>query len=103
MIRLVAFLGFGIFGVGKGNPDVILLQDIKYWDPVLAGRFHTDIVTVVFSKPVTQLVQAFRKGRKAGLLILCAFDGISNTNAGINPGFVDIKPTAIIFLDFKRQ
>jgi len=87
----------------KSNPDVILLQDIKYWDPILAGRFHADIIAVVFSKPVTQLVQTFCKGRKASLLILCAFVGISNTDTGIDPGFVDIKSTAVVFENFKQK
>ena len=101
MIRLAAFLGFGIFGVGKSNPDVILLQDIKNRDPKLAGRFHTDIITVVFRKPVTQLLQTFCKGRKAGLLILCTTVRIGNTDASKDPSFMDIKSTTVIFENFK--
>ena len=81
----------------------MLLQDIEYRDPVLTGRFHANIVTVVFGKPVTQLIQTFRKGRKATLLILSTIIGISNTDTGINPCFVDIKSTAIKFQDFKRR
>ena len=37
------------------------------------------------------------------LLILRTIVGISNTDTGIDPGFVDIKSTAIEFQDFKRQ
>lgn len=31
----------------KGNPYVILLKDIENRDPVLASRFHIDIITVM--------------------------------------------------------
>lgn len=63
-IRLITLLRFGIFGVGKSKPNIILLQDIKNRDPILAGRFHADIITVILGKPVTQLLQSFSKGRK---------------------------------------
>ena len=79
----------------------MLLQDIENRDPVLAGRFHANILAVVFCEPVTQFIQPFRKGRKASLLILSTIVGISNTDTGIDPGFVDIKSTAIKFQDFK--
>ena len=81
---------FGVFGMGKGNPEVMLLQDVENGAPILAGRLHTDIRTVVFDKPVTQLIETFGKGRKAGLLILCTVEGIGNANTGKDPGFVDI-------------
>ena len=81
----------------KSNPKVILFQDIKNRNPILASRFHTDISTIIFGKPVTQLLQTFGKGRKASLLILCTFVGIRNTNAGIDPSFVDIKSATVIF------
>ncbi|MFR5899654.1 MAG: hypothetical protein ACLUIO_09185 [Neglectibacter timonensis] len=54
-------------------------------------------------KPDTQLMQTFRKGRKASLLILCTIIGIRDTDTGINPCFVDIKSTAVKFKNFKRQ
>ena len=81
----------------------IVFQDVVNRDPVFTGRFHTNILAVVFSKPITQLIQPFGKGRKASLLILRTIVGISNTDTGIDPGFVDIKSTAIEFQDFKRQ
>jgi hypothetical protein len=89
--------------MGKRDPDVMLLQDIENRDPILAGRFHADIITVVFCKPVTQLIQTFCEGRKASLLILCAFVEISDTDAGIDPCFVDIESTAVVFDNFERQ
>ena len=75
----------------------MLLQDIKNWDPEFASRFHTDISAVVFSELITQFIQPFRKGRKACLLILRTIVGISNTNTGKDPGFVDIESTTIKF------
>ena len=85
----------GIFGVRKSNPYVIFLEDIENRNPILAGRFHTDISTVVFGKPVTQLLQTFSKGRKASLLIFCTTVRIGNTDASKDPGFMDIKSTAV--------
>ena len=47
--------------------------------------------------------EPFGKGRKAGLLILCTAIGIGNTDAGIDPGFVDVKATAVVTKDFKHR
>ena len=80
-----------------------VFQDIENGDPILAGRFHADVVAVVFCKPVTQLLQTFGKGREAGLPVFGTAFGIGNANAGIDPGFVDIKATTIEFKDFKGQ
>ena len=89
--------------MGKSNPEVILLQDIKNRDPVLADRFHADIRTVVFRKPVTQLLLTFGKGREAGFFIFRTFKEIRNADTGKDLSFVDIKSTAVIFKNFKRQ
>lgn len=61
-------------------------------DPVPVGRFHTDFGTGVFGKPFGQLLKAFGEGREAGLLVLGKTVGVGNTDTGIYPGFVDIKP-----------
>lgn len=66
-INLIAFLRLGIFWLRKSNPDVILFQNIKNRDTVLTGRFHADIRTVVFGKPVTQTIQTFGEGKRASL------------------------------------
>ncbi len=89
--------------MGKRNPMVMLLENIENRDPIFTGRFHADILAVVFCKPVTQLIQSFCEGRKASLLILRAVVGIGNTDTGIDPCFVDIESTAVVFDDFKRQ
>ena len=37
------------------------------------------------------------------MLILCTAIGIGNTDAGIDPGFVDVKATAVVTKDFKHR
>jgi len=67
------------------------------------GRFHTNVRTVIFSEPVTQLMQSFGKGRKASLLIFGTAVGICDADTGKDPGFVDIKSTAVFTNNLKRQ
>ena len=59
--------------MGKSNLDVMLLPNIKNRNPVFTGRFHTDICTAVFRKPVTQLIQTIGEGRKGGFFIFRMF------------------------------
>ena len=86
----------------KSNPEVVFLKDVENRNPVFAGRFHTNVRTVIFSKPITQLIQSFGKGRKASLFIFSTSVGIGNTDTSINPSFVNIKTTTIITNDLKR-
>lgn len=86
----------------KCNPQVIFLKDIEDRDPVFSVRFYADICTVVFGKPVTQLLQTFCKGKEANLLILCPVVGISDADMGIDSCFVDIKTTAVFLDNFKQ-
>lgn len=44
-----------------------------------------------------------RNNALEGLLIFSTFVGIRNTNTGIDRGFEDIKITAGVFENFKRQ
>ena len=41
------------------------------------------------------------KGRKECLLIFCTAEGIRNTDAGKDSGFIDIKSIIVIFENFK--
>ena len=52
---------------------------------------------------VTSQTQSFGKGRKASLFILSKSICIGNTDAGIDPGFVDIESTAVFTKDFKHR
>ena len=36
------------------------------------------------------------------MFILCTFKGIGNPDTGIDPGFVDVKPTAVVTKDFEH-
>ena len=83
--------------MGQGNPNFVLLKDIEYRDPILTGRFHTNFKTAVFCKPVSQFLKPFGEGRETSLLILSSAVCVGNPDAGIDPCFVDIKPTAVGF------
>ncbi|KLU60591.1 hypothetical protein CEB3_c29740 [Peptococcaceae bacterium CEB3] len=78
-------------------------KDVEYENPKLAGRFHTNFDTGEFRKPISQLSKALGKGREASLLILSTAICISKTDAGIDPGFVDIKSTAVSTKDFEQK
>lgn len=49
-VILIALDGFDPFGIGDGDMH-LSLQDIEDRDPVLTGRFHADIVTVIVKQP----------------------------------------------------
>jgi hypothetical protein len=102
-VSFISFLWFGVFGVCDNDRNVCLLQDIKYRDPILTGRLHTDFRTIVLCEPITQFTQPFRKGRETSLLVVGSAICISHSNAGIDPGFVDIKSATVFTKDFKRQ
>ena len=78
-----------------------ILKDIEHRYPELTGGFHTNIVTVVFGKPVSQFLQAFCKGGKASLLILCTSICVSNSDTGVNLSLVNIQSTAVFAENLK--
>ena len=75
---------------GGGDPAG-LFKDIEHRYPELTGGFHANIVTVVFGKPVSQLLQSFRERGEASLLILSASIWVGDSNAGIDPSLVNIQ------------
>ena len=77
------------------------LKDIEYRDPVLTGRFHADIRTVIRGKPCGKIPQTSGERRESLFLVLSTTISISNTDTGKDPGFVDIKPTTVETKDFK--
>ena len=100
MVGFVALLGFRVFWIGQSY-SAGFLKDIKHRYPKLTGGFHTNIVTVVFGKPVSQFLQAFCKGGKASLLILCTSICVSNSHTGVNPSLVNIQSTAVFAENLK--
>ena len=87
--------------MGKGNKTG-LFKDVEYSDPIFAGRLHADFGTGILCKPSSQFFQAFGKGRKAGLFIYGDSVSVGDSDAGINPCFVDVKPTAVITKDLEQ-
>ena len=85
----------------QGN-ETGFFKDVEDGDSVLASRFHTDFGTVVFGKPCSQFPKPIRKGREASLLIFSTSVRICNADAGIDPGFVDIQPTAVFTKGFEQ-
>lgn len=101
-VCFVAALRFSIFGMRQRDLTG-LFQNIVNRNPILTGGFHTDLFAIVFDEPIGQVVQPFREGRKARLLVLGAPVRVGNTDTGVNPGLVDVKSTTIFTKDFKRH
>jgi hypothetical protein len=101
-VGLVSLLWFGVLRVSKYHV-ACLFKDIEYRDPVLAGRFHAYIGTVVRGEPCGEIPQTSGERGKPLFLIFCPAVCIRESNAGKDPGLVDIKPTAVKTKDFKSQ
>lgn len=102
-VSLITFQWLDVFRVGERDIKTMFFQNVENRDSVFTGRFHANVSTVISSKPEAQLTQSFCKGRKAGLLIFSTAIGIRNTDAGIEPCFVDIKTATVFTNDFKSQ
>ena len=89
-VSLISFLWFCILWMSKNNRNIRFFKDIKYRNPILAGRFHADVRTPVLSKPTAQFLKPFGERGKTSLLIVSSAACISNPDTGIDPGFVDI-------------
>ena len=89
--------------MGKGDKEPRFFRDIENRDSIFTRRLHTEFKTVVFCKPVSQFLKPFGKRRETSLLILSSAVCVGNPDAGIDPCFVDIKPTTVFTKDFKSQ
>ena len=56
-IILVSLYSLYPFRVGNHDTNTALFEDVEYRNPVLSSGFHADIQTVVFQKPVREMVQ----------------------------------------------
>ena len=56
-VILISFHSLDPFRVGNGNTDAPLFQDVEHRHPILSGRLHAHIQTVVFMEPVSKPVQ----------------------------------------------
>ena len=50
-VSLVAFLGLGVFGVSQSH-QTGFFEDVEDGNPELAGRFHADLLAVVYQSIV---------------------------------------------------
>jgi hypothetical protein len=100
-IGLVAFLRLGVFGMSESNVAGCF-EDVEDRDPILTGRFHADFSAIILGKPFRQLFQTFGKGRKAGLFVFNTAVGVSYTDAGIDPGLVNIQTAALAANDLEH-
>jgi hypothetical protein len=62
-IIFIAFYSCNPFGIGNGNIDTIF-QKVKDRNPVLTGRFHTDIMTIIVKQPLFKMADvAIERGK----------------------------------------
>ena len=84
--------------MGKSNPDVIFLKNIENGNPVLVGRLHTNIVTVIFHKSVTQFLQPFWKEKRVCLYLIRLLVSVIQIQAKIHV-LKDAKNFQLIYKD----
>jgi hypothetical protein len=100
---LLPFCGLVYFEWARKGNKTGFFKDVEDRNPILTGRFHTNISTVIFWKVVRQLSKLFLKGREASLPIISTTVCISDSDTCIDPSFMDIKTTEIFSKDFKHR
>ena len=92
-ISFLTFDGFDIFRMSKANINVVF-KVIKNRNPILAGGFHADMITMIFDKPIVKLLNIRVDGRKRSLYILRYSLLVGRNNSSNDNVFVDIKSAA---------
>ena len=89
--------------MGQGDKTG-LFEDVKNRDPDTCQEdsIQTSVQEYLASQAAKSL-RPLEKEEKRGLLILCTSIRIGNTDAGIDPGFVDVKATAVVTKNFKHR
>ena len=100
-VCLVALHGFGVLWMGERDLAG-LFEDIEYGNPVFPGGFHADLCTVILRQPCGEVSQTLGEGLKTGFIILGSVVVVSNTNASVNPGLVNVETAAVIQNDFEH-
>ena len=80
-----------------------LFQNIEYGNPILPGRFHADLKTGMFCKPVRQLPQSSGKGREASLFIFRSSVRVGDSDTGENPGLVYVESATVLAENLKSH
>lgn len=91
-VILIALDGFDPFGVGDGDIHLVF-QDIEDRAPVLAGRFHADIVTVIVKQPFSETADVPIEGGKTFFLVSRLYAIGGSDDCGNEEEFMDIDAT----------
>ena len=91
-IIFVAFNSFYPFRISNGNIDPVF-QEIKNGNPILTGRFHTDIKTGIIKEPLFETADITVESRETFFLVgrLDAFGSFDD--CGDEKGFMNIDAT----------
>jgi len=79
-----------------------LFKDVEYGNPMFSRRFHADLRAVQFRQPTTKVSKAFGESGKPGFVVIGSVVSVSNANASVNPGFVNVETAAVIQNDFEH-
>ena len=101
-VGLISLLWFCVLGMSEYD-IACFFRNIEHRDPVLTGGFHANKSTVVRGKPCSEFPQTSGERGKPLFLIFCITVCIGDADTGIDPGFVDIKSTAVETKDYKSQ
>ena len=98
-VIFIAFHGFNPFGIGNGYIDAVF-QKIEDRHPVLAGRFHADIKTVIVKQPLYETADVRIESRETLFVVrwqdtICGFNDCGNEKF-----FMDIDATAGVVNNF---
>lgn len=85
--NLCCLYNFYSFRISNGNIDLVS-QKIKNGSPIFSGRFHADIKTGFFKKPLFEMLDVAVENRKRFL------GKKAGHHCGIGKGFMDIYVTA---------
>ena len=98
-IIFIAFYGFDPFGIGNGYTDTVF-QKIENRYPILTGRFHTDVKTVIVEQPLFETADVRIEGWKT-LFVVRGLDTFRGFNDCGNEKFLmDIDATAGVVNNF---
>ena len=101
LVRLLALDRPDIFRMGKDDMDMIF-QGVENGDPVFAGRFHADMKTLVFEKPVPESDKISVQGRKSFRKVECDFVLVCGCDSSNKHSLMYIDTAADGVDDFQR-
>ena len=100
-IRLVALHGLGVLGMGERDLAG-LFKDVEHGNPVFPGGFHADLCAVQLRQPITKVSKTSGESGKPGFMVIGSVMTVSDANASVNPGLVNVEAAAVIQDDFEH-